>query len=39
MRACGIDPGVRPGTLTPEAFNTLAQMLDRSALDRTSAGR
>ena len=39
MRACGIDPGVRPGTLTPQAFNTLAQMLERAALDRTSAGR
>jgi len=39
MRAGGIDPGVRPGTLTPQAFNTLAQMLDRAALDRAGAGR
>jgi 16S rRNA (adenine1518-N6/adenine1519-N6)-dimethyltransferase len=37
--ACGIDPGARPGTLAPEAFNTLAGMLDRGALDRASGGR
>jgi 16S rRNA (adenine1518-N6/adenine1519-N6)-dimethyltransferase len=28
--ACGIDPGARAETLTPEAFNTLAQTLDRA---------
>jgi len=31
IRACGIDPAVRPETLTPQAFNTLAQALDRAA--------
>ena len=31
ISACGIDPGVRPETLTPQAFNTLAQALDRAA--------
>ena len=30
ISACGIDPAVRPETLTPEAFNTLAQALDRT---------
>jgi len=30
IAACGIDPGVRPETLTPEEFNTLAQALDRA---------
>jgi 16S rRNA (adenine1518-N6/adenine1519-N6)-dimethyltransferase len=29
--ACGIDPGARPETLTPQAFNTLARALDRTA--------
>jgi 16S rRNA (adenine1518-N6/adenine1519-N6)-dimethyltransferase len=28
--ACGLDPGARPETLTPQAFNTLAQALDRA---------
>jgi 16S rRNA (adenine1518-N6/adenine1519-N6)-dimethyltransferase len=28
--ASGVDPGARPETLTPEAFNTLAQTLDRA---------
>ena len=28
ISACGLDPGARPETLTPEAFNTLAQTLD-----------
>jgi 16S rRNA (adenine1518-N6/adenine1519-N6)-dimethyltransferase len=32
--ACGIDPGVRPETLPPQAFNTLAQALDRRGADR-----
>ncbi|HUL17709.1 MAG TPA: 16S rRNA (adenine(1518)-N(6)/adenine(1519)-N(6))-dimethyltransferase RsmA [Steroidobacteraceae bacterium] len=30
ISACGLDPGARPETLTPEAFNTLAQTLDRA---------
>jgi 16S rRNA (adenine1518-N6/adenine1519-N6)-dimethyltransferase len=30
ISACGIDPAVRPETLTPQAFNTLAQALDRA---------
>jgi len=34
ISACGIDPGARPETLPPQAFNTLAQ-----ALDRTPGGR
>lgn len=34
ISGCGIDPGVRPETLTPQQFNTLAQ-----ALDRARAGR
>jgi 16S rRNA (adenine1518-N6/adenine1519-N6)-dimethyltransferase len=29
IRACGIDPGVRPERLPPEAFNTLAGTLDQ----------
>jgi 16S rRNA (adenine1518-N6/adenine1519-N6)-dimethyltransferase len=29
IRACGIDPAVRPETLTPADFNTLARALDR----------
>jgi len=28
IEACGIDPGARPETLAPEAFNALAQTLD-----------
>jgi 16S rRNA (adenine1518-N6/adenine1519-N6)-dimethyltransferase len=28
--ACGLDPGARPGSVTPEGFNTLAQALDRT---------
>jgi 16S rRNA (adenine1518-N6/adenine1519-N6)-dimethyltransferase len=31
ISACGIDPGARPETLTPEDFNTLATRLDRAA--------
>jgi len=34
-----IDPKARPGTLTPEAFNTLAQGAERAALDRARGGR
>lgn len=30
IAACGIDPGARPETLTPEAFNILARTLDRA---------
>jgi 16S rRNA (adenine1518-N6/adenine1519-N6)-dimethyltransferase len=30
ISACGIDPGVRPETLDAQAFNTLAQTLDRA---------
>lgn len=30
IAACGIDPGARPETLTPQAFNTLAEALDRA---------
>jgi 16S rRNA (adenine1518-N6/adenine1519-N6)-dimethyltransferase len=30
ISACGVDPGARPETLTPAAFNTLAQTLDRA---------
>jgi 16S rRNA (adenine1518-N6/adenine1519-N6)-dimethyltransferase len=29
IAACGIDPGARPETLTPQEFNTLARTLDR----------
>ena len=29
IAACGIDPGARPETLTPQDFNTLARALDR----------
>jgi len=29
IAACGIDPGARPETLTPQNFNTLARTLDR----------
>jgi 16S rRNA (adenine1518-N6/adenine1519-N6)-dimethyltransferase len=34
ISACGIDPAARPGTLSAQAFNTLAQALDRSRADR-----
>ena len=30
ISACGIDPGARPETLAPLAFNTLAEALDRA---------
>jgi 16S rRNA (adenine1518-N6/adenine1519-N6)-dimethyltransferase len=30
IRACALDPGVRPETLPPRAFNALAQALDRA---------
>ena len=30
IKACAVDPGARPETLTPQAFNTLAQALDRA---------
>ena len=30
ISACGIDPGARPGTLTPADFNKLAEALDRT---------
>jgi 16S rRNA (adenine1518-N6/adenine1519-N6)-dimethyltransferase len=39
IRACGIDPGARPGTLAPEAFNTLAAVTSRAALDRARGER
>ena len=39
IEACGIDPGVRPETLAPQAFNTLAQAGERAALDRARGGR
>jgi 16S rRNA (adenine1518-N6/adenine1519-N6)-dimethyltransferase len=39
ISACAIDPKARPGTLSPEAFNTLAQAVDRAALDRVPGGR
>ena len=39
IRACAIDPQARPGTLAPEAFNTLAQAAGRVALDRARGGR
>jgi 16S rRNA (adenine1518-N6/adenine1519-N6)-dimethyltransferase len=38
IRACGVDPGARPETLAPAAFNTLAEAAERAALDRTGAG-
>ncbi len=28
IQGCGLDPGVRPETLAPEAFNELAKTLD-----------
>ena len=30
IEACGVDPGARPETLTPQAFNTLGEALDRA---------
>ena len=30
INACGVDPGARPETLSPLAFNSLAQTLDRA---------
>jgi len=39
ISACAIDPKARAGTLSPEAFNTLAQAADRAALDRVRGGR
>jgi 16S rRNA (adenine1518-N6/adenine1519-N6)-dimethyltransferase len=39
IEACGIDPGARPETLAPQAFNTLAQASERAALDRARGGR
>jgi 16S rRNA (adenine1518-N6/adenine1519-N6)-dimethyltransferase len=30
IAACGLDPAVRPQTLAPREFNTLAQVLDRT---------
>jgi len=32
--ACGIDPAARPQTLSAQAFNSLAEALDRSRADR-----
>jgi len=29
IQGCGLDPGVRPETLAPEAFNDLAKTLDK----------
>jgi 16S rRNA (adenine1518-N6/adenine1519-N6)-dimethyltransferase len=34
ISACGIDPTARPETLSAQAFNSLAQALDRSRADR-----
>jgi 16S rRNA (adenine1518-N6/adenine1519-N6)-dimethyltransferase len=34
ISACGIDPAVRPETLSAQAFNSLAEALDRSRADR-----
>jgi 16S rRNA (adenine1518-N6/adenine1519-N6)-dimethyltransferase len=39
ISACAVDPGARPGTLAPEAFNTLAEAAGRAALDRARGGR
>ena len=39
ISACGLDPGARPGTLAPQAFNILAQAAARAALDRTRGER
>ncbi|HET7755708.1 MAG TPA: 16S rRNA (adenine(1518)-N(6)/adenine(1519)-N(6))-dimethyltransferase RsmA, partial [Steroidobacteraceae bacterium] len=32
IAACGLDPGARPGELTAQQFNTLAQTLDRAGI-------
>jgi len=32
IEACGLDPGARPETLTPQQFNSLALALDRTRL-------
>jgi 16S rRNA (adenine1518-N6/adenine1519-N6)-dimethyltransferase len=37
--ACAIDPQARPGTLAPQAFNTLAEAAGRATLDRARGGR
>jgi 16S rRNA (adenine1518-N6/adenine1519-N6)-dimethyltransferase len=37
--ACGIDPQARPETLTPGAFNALAEAAGRAALDRARGER
>jgi 16S rRNA (adenine1518-N6/adenine1519-N6)-dimethyltransferase len=34
ISACGIDPAARPETLSAQAFNSLAEALDRSRADR-----
>jgi 16S rRNA (adenine1518-N6/adenine1519-N6)-dimethyltransferase len=34
IEACGIDPGTRPETVPPDAFNALASQLERSAQAR-----
>ena len=39
INACGVDPGARPETLTPQAFNTLAQALDRAREARDVASK
>jgi len=39
ISALAIDPKARPETLTPEAFNTLAEAAERAALDRARGGR
>jgi len=39
ISACAIDPQARPGTLAPEAFNSLAEAVGRAALDRARGGR
>jgi 16S rRNA (adenine1518-N6/adenine1519-N6)-dimethyltransferase len=31
IEACGLDPGARPETFSPEAFNALARTLDPAA--------
>jgi 16S rRNA (adenine1518-N6/adenine1519-N6)-dimethyltransferase len=39
IRACAVDPKARPETLTPEAFNALAEAAGRAALDRARGER
>lgn len=34
IAACGLDPGARPATVTPQDFNTLALALDRTRFSR-----